>query len=626
MKNAIIAPQRWKYFRDTRSLSRERILVSDYENMGGRVARYGYVSDYGRAVFVTTSYVDYKFYYDHYIKGPVEDMHPALKRKEMGRHIINLVASNNCCGEDEIKSFLKKTFTGLTIWNAEMTEDAYDRELKDTIHICLKENFIVRADGGTFAVTEAGKVVARSGITLATAAFFMKFLTQSDPHGVSALEILLLLSLCRDSLDHCVSRRRSEGRWVGYREELIRIIRENGEEDKPLFQSLWELDHLLLDEKDRAAMKALMMQDWLTSVETKEIEWKFKVFSGAIKKIGEEFSWLAETLAALARIVGWEKRFIMGIICLSQRLIHGIAENGLALSNIRIWGLGRNYINLLLHEGYNTPEAVSNIPLAELERLLPGRMAVRLYCHYHREYQKYEDAARQEAAVMVRDAEEKQYGRETAEHCGTDANSMLPMVAVTQPSRKAGTSMSSVTAAAKTAITNMIATIKTTTTPASDDYLFPCGLAELLNNKTLLFALRTRLADTHDLRTLIADPPTILMDESQKLFFYQGVQIVLQPACFHYLLLLTEKPKQIVTRDEIYRRLWPGPMNYDGSNKPYDRQISDQKRRCVAQIKKGIADKIDITPGELDALIVTRPKVGYMLNLGQEEVLILKAQ
>ena len=78
-----------------------------------------------------------------------------------------------------------------------------------------------------------------------------------------------------------------------------------------------------------------------------------------------------------------------------------------------------------------------------------------------------------------------------------------------------------------------------------------------------------------------------------------------------------------MARDEIYRRLWPGPMNYDGSNKPYERQISDHKRRCIAQIKKGIAGKIEAAPGELETLIFTRPKVGYMLNLNQGSALIL---
>ena len=58
-------------------------------------------------------------------------------------------------------------------------------------------------------------------------------------------------------------------------------------------------------------------------------------------------------------------------------------------------------------------------------------------------------------------------------------------------------------------------------------------------------------------------------------------------------------------------------MKYDGSNKPYERQISDHKRRFIAQIRKAVAEKIAVEPGELETLIFTRPKVGYMLNLVQ---------
>jgi hypothetical protein len=79
-------------------------------------------------------------------------------------------------------------------------------------------------------------------------------------------------------------------------------------------------------------------------------------------------------------------------------------------------------------------------------------------------------------------------------------------------------------------------------------------------------------------------------------------------------------------REEIrenLERLWPGEMSYDGTNKPYKRQISDHKRKLIAQIRKGITGKIAVAPGEMETLIFTRPKVGYMLNIGKESVLIL---
>jgi len=45
--------------------------------------------------------------------------------------------------------------------------------------------------------------------------------------------------------------------------------------------------------------------------------------------------------------------------------------------------------------------------------------------------------------------------------------------------------------------------------------------------------------------------------------------------------------------------------------------------RFIAQIRKGIAGKLAVDPGELETLIFTRPKVGYMLSVEKDNVVIL---
>jgi len=107
---------------------------------------------------------------------------------------------------------------------------------------------------------------------------------------------------------------------------------------------------------------------------------------------------------------------------------------------------------------------------------------------------------------------------------------------------------------------------------------------------------------------------------------YRGISIPLRPASFSYLLFLARPPKDVVMREEIYSHFWPGEVNYSGTNKPYERQISDHKRKLIAQIKKGVAGKIEIKTDELATLIFTQPKIGYMLNIGKESVLILTHQ
>jgi len=152
---------------------------------------------------------------------------------------------------------------------------------------------------------------------------------------------------------------------------------------------------------------------------------------------------------------------------------------------------------------------------------------------------------------------------------------------------------------------------------------FPCALADLSRNRGLLSVLRARLAHVRTLAELITDPPVILIDEGQRLFFYRGIPILLRPASFSYVLLLARTPGQFILRERIYQHLWPGEMNYEGSDKPYERQISDHKRRLIAEIRRGIAGRVEVAEGEMEALIATRHRMGYMLNFTREHVLVL---
>ena len=153
---------------------------------------------------------------------------------------------------------------------------------------------------------------------------------------------------------------------------------------------------------------------------------------------------------------------------------------------------------------------------------------------------------------------------------------------------------------------------------------FPYPLTDLLRNRGLLSALRAKLAHIKNLSELIADPPAILIEERQKLFFYRGVPVMLRPVSFSYLLLLAQPPREFVMREEIYSRLWPGELDYEGTNKPYEGQVSDHKPKLIAEIKKGVSGRMEIREGEMEGLIATRPKTGYMLNCDRGNVLILR--
>jgi len=101
MKNALIDPKKWRFDKKTRSLVRVSMPVSDFENNGGgRVGRFGFIEDFGRAVFVPQSYVEEQYptlpkavkeslvtlLFEMEVAGPVRGNWPNYGKLGKGRH------------------------------------------------------------------------------------------------------------------------------------------------------------------------------------------------------------------------------------------------------------------------------------------------------------------------------------------------------------------------------------------------------------------------------------------------------------------------------------------------------------------------------------------------------------
>jgi helicase len=124
------------------------------------------------------------------------------------------------------------------------------------------------------------------------------------------------------------------------------------------------------------------------SKEIKEIEEEYRIYGGGIRKLGEGFSWLADSLAAVAEDLGWNKKKnkkeeLARIKILSERLAWGVEEGGLGLARLHIPGLSRSYISALMREGYDNEKCLKELSEEELVKVLPkilaGRIKKRLY-------------------------------------------------------------------------------------------------------------------------------------------------------------------------------------------------------------------------------------------------------
>ena len=123
------------------------------------------------------------------------------------------------------------------------------------------------------------------------------------------------------------------------------------------------------------AKKALLLCDWVRGLPTRQIEARFHCFAGSISGLGSEVAWLAETLAGMAKVIGWPDESVARLESLSGQLVHGVESAGLPLTAIRLRGFSRGRIMALVAKGWQVLEMLIAAPFDELRRLVTKPVA-----------------------------------------------------------------------------------------------------------------------------------------------------------------------------------------------------------------------------------------------------------
>jgi replicative superfamily II helicase/DNA-binding winged helix-turn-helix (wHTH) protein len=246
------------------------------------------------------------------------------------------------------------------------------------IEKCLNWGLLKRDVQERLQVTERGKVTAQMGISIDTCLNLIKWMDLCDPLRVSELEILVAAALTEDAKAIHIPLPKGEFRRSRYRNLFAHEVQNLGESDKTLFKSILGPSHRLQYEQERALKKALVLYHWISSAPTKEIEEAHHLFFGAIKKMGEEFSWLVEAISTLAKAEGWPEQVINKMNLLGDRVSFGVDEKGLEPAKLRIPGLGRGYIARLIKEGYDSAKALAEATPEVLAELVPADIAKRI--------------------------------------------------------------------------------------------------------------------------------------------------------------------------------------------------------------------------------------------------------
>ena len=377
-KNVLLDLQLWQAPAGSRNYSLNLMSKSDFENIDGRAGRFGMEAEFGRAIAIATSLKDQDVFRHKYLEGDIEHIKPQLWEGSMATAVMNSVALGNCATLEEIKVFLRNSLT----WKIYSSEPDYDdnqeSKLDKGIRDCQYAGVIKDVDGSRMELTPLGKAAARMGITVETASVINKWLeARGDSAGINELEIFLLSSITDDGLDAYLNLSTS-----AYHSQcdtwLYRISDDIGKDVILLIKNL--VNQRVVNEYllTKCIRNSYAYKDYIGILSNRELEQKYALYLGSIRNAAEQISWVVRSIAETAKELGYAKELIERIGLWAERLQYGVAAAGISLARLRVPGLGRERIRALVHQGFDTIEAIKELSIEALARWITKPVAERL--------------------------------------------------------------------------------------------------------------------------------------------------------------------------------------------------------------------------------------------------------
>ena len=358
VKNVVLDHQRWEYMRRYGRWALQDVSRSEYENMSGRAGRLSLVDDFGRSILVTYSPFEADVWLRHYAGGEFEEVRPTLADAPLENHVLDLMASGMASSRTELEEMLLSSFTGWTHWAQKISRDDFSVALGKAVTCGLGGGLLREHDGERLEVTAVGRVCAAKGIGVATGAALARWVKGASDAAVEDLEVLLTVSTSPAGSDVYVNLPRDERWGADYRGDLLARVAAVGAAARPAFAHVASDLASLEYDFTKAIKKTLLMADWIAEVRTQDLESRYHTWAGAIRRIGEEYGWLVDALAGVARAGGWPETRSRALNTLADRLAFGVKPDALPLARLRARGVGRALLRRLVDAGLADRDAV----------------------------------------------------------------------------------------------------------------------------------------------------------------------------------------------------------------------------------------------------------------------------
>jgi len=350
-------------------LSRARL-----RNQGGRAGRYRKTNQPGRAIVLAAESSLVERTFQLFFSHETESLTVRLAPEAMPMACLDVIAAKEGANgiaasstAPAVSEFFRRTF-----WSKNLNERCIDAAVDGALRFLTREEFLALANERT-RVTGFGKVAATLGFDLETT-LFLRDANASLAEMQTPPEFALLLTAAaspegeRFSLP--LTRREIESA------KYLRLYETEVREQLPELPTLpLGLRGGGVRKEDHSALKkAFLAQAWVGKQPTREIEREFGVYAGTVQGLACHLGWLLEGIAALAQAAMCPPPLAESATELAQRLRWGVPREGLSLACQLGERLSRSHLLALLREGLDTVEAVQEVPLDTLLRILPQQI------------------------------------------------------------------------------------------------------------------------------------------------------------------------------------------------------------------------------------------------------------
>jgi helicase len=367
-RNVIIDGRKWDRIDRYDKVDRVPQSKSEIENESGRAGRYGYGEKFGRAFLLAGSRFQADALFRQFVKAELDEITPMLAKAPLEEHVVSLVASGMARSVAQLEDLLLASLTGFAVWSKDRA--ALRADLERALAVCADGGLVRIGSGWSLAPTELGHACASKGLSVPTTIELATWAREARSAAVTPLEALAVASLTPDGANILVGLGTDERYRNDYRGELLRRAELARVADRPFFERL-AMDQTGVEyETAKAYKKALILADWIDEVPTSEIERRFQTWAGALRRLGEEYGWLVDGLAAVAHAVGWPEARHADLVALVDRLDFGVRADAVPIARLRIEGLGRALARRLVDAGLGDLSALRAADRELLRRTL----------------------------------------------------------------------------------------------------------------------------------------------------------------------------------------------------------------------------------------------------------------